>query len=212
MGWPHVLGTFLYQEESLEESLGRGSLHAHVPSGGDTAGVDTPCRQPRGVLTTWGAWWPQLTLQPWATVAHQGGGRPGPLSLPGLRDLSLSGARSRVAGVPTLGPEQQPRAKHHRSPTAHLYAKRQLPIGLRCPPIPTALGVLKGVSPHTQRVPTARAPWPEHHPSSRTTGAKAGPQCAGVPSPRQPPSPSAGCLQVTRRLAMGDFSQLGMKS
>lgn len=32
-----------------------------------------------------------------------------------------------------------------------------------------------------------------------------------VPSPRQPRSPSDGCLPVTRRLAMGDFSQLWMK-
>lgn len=141
-----------------------------------------------------------------------GGGEARPPEPPWSVNLSLSSARSRVAGVPTLGPGQQPRARHHRSPTAHLYAKCQLPIGLCCPPIPTALGVLKGLTPHTQRVPTVRAPWPEHHPSSRTTGAKAGPQCAGVPSPRQPPSPSAGCLQVTRRLAMGDFSQLGMKS
>lgn len=32
-----------------------------------------------------------------------------------------------------------------------------------------------------------------------------------VPSPRQRRSPSDGCLPVTRRLAMGDFSQLWMK-
>lgn len=32
-----------------------------------------------------------------------------------------------------------------------------------------------------------------------------------APSPQQPPSPSDGCLPVTRRLAMGDFSQLWMQ-
>ncbi|KAK4813703.1 hypothetical protein QYF61_020910 [Mycteria americana] len=93
--------------------------------------------------------------------------------------MAFLGARRVVAGVPTPGPGQQPRAKQHRSSTAHLYANCQHPIGLRCLPIPAALGMLKGLTPRTQRVPMAMGPWAEHHPSSRTTGAKAGPQCAG---------------------------------
>lgn len=76
MVWSHVLGTFSCQEGSqpLEESLGRGSLHARVPSGD---GVDPPVPPAQGGTHTlgcpmWGAWPPQLIPQPQATPAVAG--------------------------------------------------------------------------------------------------------------------------------------------
>lgn len=106
-------------------------------------------------------------------------GRPGSLNFPGPRGPSLLGARRAVASIPTLRPGQRPRAKRHCSFTPHLYANCRNPIGLRCPPIPTTLGMLKGLTPRTQPTLWRWHPGAEHHPSSRTTGAKAGPQCAG---------------------------------
>lgn len=202
----------------MEESLGRGSLHAHIPSGGDTAGVDPPVHQFRRVPTPWGVRCgvPGSPSSPHSRgqlrLTSQCWDRPGALNLLGAQGLSLP-TRRVVAVVPMLGSGQQPRAEQHHSSTTHLYANCWRPIGLRCPPVPITTGMLKALTPHTQRVPMATGP--EHHPGSehhrysRTTGAKTGPQCARVPSPRQPPSPSAGCLPVTRRIAMGDFSQLG---
>lgn len=74
-----------------------------------------------------------------------------------------------MATVPTLGPGQQQKAKRH----------------LCSPRIPQGAGRLGRAFPVQL----------EHPRSGRSSGGRAGPQCAGDgggwPSPQQPPSPSA---------------------
>lgn len=214
LGWPHVLGTFSCQEGSQllhtpEESLGRGCLRAHVPSGGDTAGVD-----PLGwVPPPRGARLPQLTPQPWATPACQP-----VLWQAGVPELPWS-TRTILPGCQENG-GQHPHAQasaateSQATPLLHTSSLCKLPEP-HWPPLsshPHRPGDAEGFHPTHPAHPMPMAPrhraspvQPDHRCQSWTAVRR-------VPSPRQPPSPSAGCLPVTRRLAMGDFSQLGMKS
>ncbi|XP_063200986.1 basic proline-rich protein-like [Chroicocephalus ridibundus] len=201
-------------------------------AGGVSGQGESPCTCPQGRGHSWGGCPPMPPAQgvptPWGvrcgvpsipSSPHSRGqprlAGPGPLSLLGAWGPSLPGARRVVAGVPMLGPGQQPTSLLHNSSLCKPPAPHWPPL----PSHPHRPGDAEGSCPTPPACPHGDGTLaPEHHPGPRASPVQPDHRCQNwtavrrVPSPRQPPSPSAGCLPVTRRLAMGDFSQLGMKS
>jgi len=214
LGCIHVLGTFLCQEGSqpLKESLG-GGVSTHM-----SLVVGTQLGWTRAISMPWGAQCgvpshPQLTPQ-------RGGepqlfspccGRSGAPSLLGARGLSLRGP---PAGWWLMSPRWGQDSSQEPGNTAR--ARLLFMQTASTPLASTALPALppwgcQRLSPHAPSV----SPWQWHPGPSPVQPDHRCPSWTAVcwvPSPWQPPSPSTGCLPVTRRLAMGDFSQLRMKS